>query len=116
MANYIKFAGADNVDGFGSYAWLAGLLLRDSVNAIVKRDGVNGLTRAALLEQLKNTHAFDGDGMWGTTDVGNHVPSPCFMLTQVKGGDFKRVYPKKPGTFDCKKSNRIDIHEDLFGA
>jgi hypothetical protein len=116
LANYIKFAGADNVDGFGTYAWLAGLLLRDSVNAIVKRDGVNGLTRAALLAQLKSTHAFDGDGMWGTTDVGNHVPSPCFMITQVKGGDFKRVYPKKPGTFDCKKGNEIEIHEDLFGS
>ncbi|HEY8217612.1 MAG TPA: ABC transporter substrate-binding protein, partial [Acidimicrobiia bacterium] len=116
LANYIKFAGADNVDGFGTYAWLAGLLFRDSVNAIVKRDGVNGLTRSALLEQLKNTHAFDGDGMWATTDIGNHTPSACFMLTQVKGGDFKRVYPKKPGTFDCKKSNRIEIHEDLLGA
>ena len=116
LANYIKFAGAENVDGFGTYAWLAGLLFRDSVNAIVKRDGVNGLTRAALLEQLANTHAFDGDGMWGTTDVGNHVPSACFMLTQVQDGDFKRVYPKKPGTFDCKKSNRIEIDEDLLGA
>jgi ABC-type branched-subunit amino acid transport system substrate-binding protein len=116
LANYIKFAGADNVDGFGAYAWLAGLLLRDSVNAIVERDGVNGITRAALLEQLKDTHAFDGDGMWGTTDIGNHVPSACFMLTQVKNGDFRRVYPKKPGTFDCKKSNRIETDEDLFGA
>jgi len=116
LANYIKFAGADNVDGFGVYAWLAGLLLRDSVNAIVKQDGVNGVTRAALLEQLRNTHAFDGDGMWGTTDIGNHVPTPCFMLTQVKDGDFKRVYPKKPGTFDCKKSNGIETDEDLFGA
>lgn len=116
LANYIKFAGADNVDGFGTYAWLAGLLLRDSVNAIVKRGGVNGLTRAALLEQLKNTHAFNGDGMWGTTDIGNHIPSSCIMLTQVKDGDFRRVYPKKPGTFDCKKSNGIEIKEDLFGA
>jgi substrate-binding family protein len=116
LASYIKFAGKDNVDGFGTYAWLDGLLFRDAVNAIAKRDGVNGLTRAALLEQLKNTHAFDGDGMWGTTDIGNHVPSACFMLTQVKGGDFKRVYPKKPGTFDCKKSNRIEIKEDLLGS
>jgi ABC-type branched-subunit amino acid transport system substrate-binding protein len=116
LANYIKFAGADNVDGFGAYAWIAGLLFRDSVNAIVQRDGVNGLTRAALLDQLKNTHAFDGDGMWGTTDIGNRKTTSCFVLMQVKNGDFVRVYPKKPGTFDCKKSNIIEIHEDLLGA
>jgi hypothetical protein len=116
LANYIKFAGKNNVDGFGTYAWLAGLLLRDSVNAIVKRDGVNGLTRAALLEQLKNTHAFDGDGMWGTTDIGNHKPTPCFIAMQVKNGQFTRVYPKKPGTFDCTKSNSIQVHTDLLGS
>jgi Periplasmic binding protein len=56
LANYIKYAGADNVAGFGAYAWVAGLLFRDSVNAIVKRDGVNGLTRAALFAQLEKTH------------------------------------------------------------
>ncbi len=115
LANYIKFAGADNIDGYGAYTWLQGLLLRDSITAIVKRNGVNGLTRAALLEQLKNTHAFDGDGMWGTTDIGNHVPTSCFMLTQVREGKFARVYPKKQGTFDCKKSNQIEIRADLFG-
>jgi len=76
---------------------------------------VNGLTRAALLEELRNTNEFDGDGMWGTTDVGNHVPTGCFVLTQVQDGEFVRVHPKKPGTFDCKKSNRIEIEEDLFG-
>jgi hypothetical protein len=54
--------------------------------------------------------------MWGTTDIANRVPSPCFMLTQVQDGEFARVYPKKPGTFDCKKRNRVKIEEDLFGA
>jgi hypothetical protein len=116
LASYIKFAGKDNVDGFGAYAWLAGLLLRDSVNAIVERDGVNGLTRAALLEQLKNTHAFDGDGMWGTTDIGNHEATSCFVLMQIENGAFTRVYPKKPGSFDCKKSNAVRVHADLLGT
>ncbi len=116
LASYVKGVGADNVAAFGAYAWVAGLLFRDSVNAIVKRDGVNGLTRAALLEQLKNTHAFDGDGMWSTTDVGNRVPPPCFMITHVKNGKFARVYPKKPGTLDCKKSNNIEYSSDLLGT
>lgn len=116
LAAYVNGVGENEATGFGAYAWLAGLLLRDSVNAIVERDGVNGLTRAALLEQLANTHDFTGDGMWGKTDVGDHVPTGCFVLTQVQDGEFVRVHPKKAGTFDCKKSNSIEIQEDLFGA
>jgi ABC-type branched-subunit amino acid transport system substrate-binding protein len=116
LASYVKFAGADEVDGFGAYGWLGGLLLRDAVNAIVERDGVNGLTRAALLEQLRDTHAFNGDGMFGTVDVGNRVPTPCFLVMQVKNGKFTRVYPKKPGTFDCKKSNNIEVDTNLLNA
>ena len=116
LANYIKYVGADNATGFGAYAWVAGLLFRDSVNAIVEADGTNGLTRAAMLSQLANTHAFNGDGMWGTTDIGNHQPTPCFMLYQVKNGKYARAYPKKPGTFDCKKSNRIEVETDILGG
>jgi hypothetical protein len=37
------------------------------------------------------------------------------VLTQVQDGEFVRVHPKKAGTFDCKKSNSIEISEDLFG-
>jgi ABC-type branched-subunit amino acid transport system substrate-binding protein len=116
LAAYLQGVGEDEATGFGAYAWLAGLLFRDAVNNIVERDGVNGLTRAALLEELANIHDFTGDGMWGETDVGNHVPTGCFVLTQVQDGEFVRVHPKKPGTFDCKKSNRIEIQEDLFGT
>jgi hypothetical protein len=116
LADYIKFAGKDGVDGFGAYAWLAGLLLRDSVNAIVERDGVNGVTRAALLEQLKSTHAFTGDGMYGAVDIGNKVPTSCFILMQVKQARFTRVYPKKPGTFDCAKSNTVEFTANLLGT
>jgi ABC-type branched-subunit amino acid transport system substrate-binding protein len=116
LANYVKFTGKDKIDGFGSYAWVAGLLFRDAVNSIVEKDGNNALTRKALLDALAQIHDFDGDGMWGTTDIGNRVPTPCFMLTQVQDGEFTRVYPKKAGTLDCKQSNQIEIEEDLLGA
>ena len=35
---------------------------------------------------------------------------------QVKNGEFVRVYPKKPGTFDCKKSNNIEVETNLLNA
>jgi len=84
--------------GTGEYAWIDALLFRDAVNAIVKADGNNGLTRKTMLEQLTNTHSFDADGMWGTTDVGARKAGPCFFMMQVQDGKFKRVYPKKPAT------------------
>lgn len=116
VASYIKFTGRDKVDGFGEYAWIDALLFRDAVNAIVKADGNNGLTRKAMLEQLTNTHSFDADGMWGTTDIGARKAGPCFFMMQVQDGKFKRVYPKKPATRDCKKSNAREVKVDLIGG
>lgn len=114
LANYVKFTGKDNVDGFGSYAWIASLLFRDAVNSIVEKSGNNALTREKLLGALTQIHSFNADGMWGTTDIGNRVPTPCVMVLQVRNGKFTRVYPKKPGTLDCKKSNPITIKESLL--
>ena len=94
-------------------AWASGIALRDAVNAIVERDGINGLTRAALLEELSNLHDFDADGLLAPTDVGGRKYAECFVLTQVKDGEFVRVHPKKPGTMDCKKRNVIEHELDL---
>jgi hypothetical protein len=113
LANYVKYTGQPNIAGFGAYAWISSLLFRDAVNAVVTHRGRNGLNRRALLDALASETNFDADGMWGTTDVAHRAPSPCFLVMQVQHGQFKRVYPAQPGTFDCKPSNRITIREDL---
>ena len=41
--------------------------------------------------------------------------TPCHVLTQVKNGEFVRVTPKKPGTFDCAAKNVIETQLDLVG-
>lgn len=114
LANYVKFTGADKVDGFGEYAWIASLLFRDSVNTIVRRGGNSALTRKALLDALRSTTSFNADGMWAPTNIGQRIPSPCFLVLQVKGGQFTRMYPSAPGTFDCKPTNRAVIKADLL--
>ena len=43
------------------------------------------------------------------------VPSPCFVLVQLRDGRFVREHPMKKGTFDCKPSNRLRINADLLG-
>ena len=76
--------------------------------------GVNALTRAAMLERLRDVHAFKGRGILGTTDIGAKIPSDCYLVLEVENGEFVRAAPKTPGTFDCKPSNRRTISLDLL--
>jgi hypothetical protein len=114
-ANFVKYVGKDKLSGFASWGFTTGLLFEQAAKAAVQKHGNNGLTRANLLAELKNIHDFNADGMTATTDIGNKVPSNCFMLEQYKSKKFVRVYPTKQGTFDCKPSNIYTFKEDISG-
>jgi hypothetical protein len=114
LANFVKYTGKDKANGYGVYAWVAGIALRDAVKAIVEKRGINGVTRQALLDELNKIHDFDAEGMWGRIDLAGRKVSGCHVLTQVQKGKFVRVYPTKPGTFDCAKKNAIEVHLDLL--
>ncbi len=112
LANFIKYTGKDKVDGFGVQAYASGLLLTQAVDQVVAKSGVNGVTRKAVFDELANIHDFTAEGIIGKTDTGNRKVSPCYVLTQVKNGEFVRVTPTKKGTFDCKKRNTLEIKLD----
>jgi hypothetical protein len=115
LGNFVKYTGADKAGGLGAvYAWSAGVALRDAVNAVVKDGGVNALTRKALFDKIKTIHGFDADGMFGRIDLANRKASPCHVLLQVKNGNFVRVFPTKPGTFDCNPKNVTQTKIDLL--
>jgi hypothetical protein len=114
--NFVKYVGKSKLSGFASWGFTAGLLFEQAAKAVIQKNGTNGLTRANLMAELKNIHNFNGDGMVATTDIGNKVPSNCFMLEQYKSGKFLRVYPTKQGTFDCKASNIYSFKEDLVSG
>lgn len=114
LATFLKFTDKDKVDGFAIQAFASGLLFQQAVEQAVEAGGVNNVTRAAVFEQLANINDFDAGGMIGVTDVGAHETTSCYVLLQVQNGKFKRVWPKKAGTFDCKARNRIEIELDLF--
>jgi ABC-type branched-subunit amino acid transport system substrate-binding protein len=100
------------LDGFGVGSWVQGLQFRDVINAVVKQYGVNGITRAHVLEATKNLHSFDADGLiGGSTDIGVREPGHCFVILQVKGGKFVRVYPTEVGKLDCN-TPRISVQFD----
>jgi hypothetical protein len=115
LKTFVKTVGKDKVDGFGAQAWASGVLFQDAVDNIVKQNGVNGVTRKALFDQLNTAFTkFDANGMIGTVDVSGRHTTPCYALMQVKGGKFVRVQPTKPGTFNCDKRNVKQIKLDLL--
>jgi hypothetical protein len=112
-ANFVKYVGADTAASYGAYTWAAGIAFRDAVNAIVKRDGVNGITRTAILAELAKVHAFDAEGLIGEIDLAGRKVSACDVTLQVKNGTFVRVNPTKPGTYSCSPKNVITRKLDL---
>ena len=117
LAAFLKYVGKANANGFAIYGWTATLGFKQAVEAIVKKDGVNGLTRANLLSTgIDALTSFNAGGMIGNVDIKNKVPTACSMITQLQKGKFVRLSPTKKGTFNCDKSNAVQIKADLIGS
>jgi ABC-type branched-subunit amino acid transport system substrate-binding protein len=116
LAGFIKNVGKDKASAFALYGYTAGLAFQQAMQDVVKKNGVNGITRASLLEALKGLTSFDAGGLIGKVNIGEKIATPCFNLVQLKNGKWNRVYPTKKGTFDCKPSNHVQIKADLLGS
>jgi ABC-type branched-subunit amino acid transport system substrate-binding protein len=113
VADYVRYVGREKVSGFAVYAYAATLAFREVLERIVTADGVNGITRGAVLAGLQHLTKFDAGGLIGTTDIAGKQVTSCFVLTQVRDGRFARVHPKKSGTFDCTPANRVEVQGDF---
>jgi hypothetical protein len=116
LGNFVKYVGADKVNAFAAYGWVATLAFADAMKAAVAKHGVNGVTRAALLEGIKTLTKFDAGVMLGTVDIANHTLSACTLLTQFTNDRFVRVWPSKKGTFDCSPKNYVKFQADYLGG
>jgi hypothetical protein len=99
---------------WGAEAWQAGLAFQHVVDKIVAASGPNGVTRAAVLDGLKNIGPFTAGGWMGATNLRDE--SPCWLVMQIQNGKFVRVYPTKPGTFDCNPANDVTFNLDPVAA
>jgi hypothetical protein len=117
-ANFVKYMKqvGGTPDQFSAYAYAAVLAFADAVNAVVKSNGVNGLTRANLITAIKGLTDFDAGGMIGKRSFKDGQTTSCFLMVQFKGGKWVRQYPTKKGTFDCKASNGITIKANLISS
>jgi hypothetical protein len=116
VKNFIKYMKqvGGTPDQFAAYSWAATLAFADAVNAIVKTDGVNGLTRTKLISAIKGMTDFDAGGMLGKRSFANGKITSCFMVVKFLSGKWVRQYPTKKGTFDCKASNATQVKADLI--
>jgi hypothetical protein len=114
LAAFVKYTGS-NAASFGAYAWAAGEAFAQAVNAQVKAGGVNSVTRKSLFTQLNKINKFDANGMMAPIDLAGRKVSNCSVTMQVKNGDFQRVMPTKPGTFNCPANGSITRQLNLNG-
>ena len=83
----------------------------------MKQHGVNGLTRANFLKDgVTSLKKFDADGMMGTVNIADRVPTNCSLILQLKNQKYVRLFPKKAGTFDCQPSNLATFQADYIGG
>jgi ABC-type branched-subunit amino acid transport system substrate-binding protein len=111
LAAYVDGVGDSKVDSFGAQAWQAAALFKDVIDKIVEKDGVNGITRKAILDTLNNDESdFDANGWMGPKDL--HGISNCFLVMQIKGGKFVRVFPEEKVKLDCDDANVVTVNLD----
>ncbi len=117
LANFIKYMKqvGGTPDQFAAYAFEGTLAFADAVNAAVKTNGVNGITRTNLITGIKSLTDFDAGGMAGTHSFKDGRTTNCFVMVQFKSGKWVRQYPTKKGTFDCKSSNTVALKANLLG-
>jgi ABC-type branched-subunit amino acid transport system substrate-binding protein len=109
---YVDAVGIDNADAFGAQAWQAALLFQHVVDQIVETDGINGITRAKVLEVLATTDDFTAEGWMGDEGKDLRGFSTCMVILQVRDGEFVRVFPEEEGTLDCDPANLTEFQLD----
>jgi ABC-type branched-subunit amino acid transport system substrate-binding protein len=111
LAAFVDSVGIDNANGFGALAWQAATLFKQAVDDVVKAKGPNGLTRAAFMDALDQVKDFDAGG-WAAKKATLRSASPCFVILQLRDGEFHRVFPEKRGTLDCNDDNLVSFDLD----
>ena len=109
---FLTGIGSDFPQSWSVLAWNSGRVFEQAVNAIVAVDGPNGITRARILEELPKLTAFDNGGWLGAVDLSKKTLSSCFVMLQLKGGKYERIYPTEKGKLDCTTDNAISWSGD----
>jgi hypothetical protein len=102
-----QMGGINKINGEAIESYVMALLFQDAVVKATANGGT--LDRQTLFAALNSETDFDADGIVGPTNIAAHEPSPCDAISQVVNGQWKRVYPAAPGTFDCNPANIANL-------
>ena len=112
LASLVKqIGGTANLNNNAVLSYVMALLFQDAVQKATANGGT--LDRASLFTALKGESSFTAEGIIGPTNVGGHQPSGCDVITQLVNGQWQRVFPVKPGTFDCNSGNTKTIKMNI---
>jgi ABC-type branched-subunit amino acid transport system substrate-binding protein len=115
LAALVRLVGKGKLDQFSIYGFAATLLFKQAVEDAVAKGGQNAVTRADVLGAAKGITSFDAGGMIGVNNIAERKTGPCFLVMRVKNKKWVRVYPSKPGTFDCNPKNETNLQLDQTG-
>jgi ABC-type branched-subunit amino acid transport system substrate-binding protein len=101
-------------DSFGAQAWQAAIAFQTAVNQIVADQGPNAITRANLIAAFDAIENFSADGWAGARDL--RGISACYVLMQLQGSEFVRVWPEERGTMDCTETNLVPVTVEPVAA
>lgn len=105
LATFMDNIGTETPAAWSAGAWAAGRLFEQAINNIVEQDGINGITRQSLFEQLRATQNYDVNGWYAPFNFETKINASCFVLLQVQNQEFVRVFPEERGTLHCSPDN-----------
>jgi Periplasmic binding protein len=111
---FLDSIGQDFPQAWSVGAWNSGRAFEQAVNAVVAADGPNAVTRASVLSEMGKITKFTGNGWLGEIDLSQKGYSKCFVIVQLKGGKYERVFPTEVGTLDCTETNVVTWSGDAL--
>jgi ABC-type branched-subunit amino acid transport system substrate-binding protein len=82
-------------DLFSVYGWAAGRLLFQAMQSVGPK-----LTRQAVIDAIRKIGMFSAGDLVAPANPGTKQMATCFVISQVQGGEYKRVDPARG--FDCR--------------
>jgi hypothetical protein len=108
-----QVGGCSKLQGNAMESYIDALLFQSMVQKVVASGKT--LNRANLLAAKSQETSFNADGIVGPEDLANPKAGvDCIVMVRVIKGEWQRVYPPKPGTFDCSSKNETTIKLNLI--
>lgn len=94
----------DPVASWGASAWASADLFVQALKAAGRNP-----TRADLVAALNKITSFNAHGLLPTSNPAENIPSPCWLLAQVKNGVIQRVPPSPASGFICSPGDQLKM-------